>query len=286
MSNNLSFPHPVLGVRDDFHETSSFSLDVSHNLSSDGEVVLKVSPKLNNDSIKEMVNSDIATIFFLVSCPGTLFSESYKFDNLSSLTIKINQDRLWGRVNTSSKVIINKKNEIVLSDINEFYYDDLTFKLNKGEILALSSTYKFDHYPEYVKDTPIQSDTFWHLQMYSGEKEETHYELSDNGVIINIIESEYRKFEMLEAENMNEALKMFYIFPVLMELLRLHFGDPEEKETIASKGWYSKLVETIEKYEISGNSIFEDAQIIMKQAMEKQRYEIALKSIVDRLEDE
>ena len=75
------------------------------------------------------------------------------------------------------------------------------------------------------------------------------------------------------------------IAPLILEICKT-FLKPEEKETIASKGWYSKLVETIEKYEISGNSIFEDAQIIMKQAMEKQRYEIALKSIVDRLEDE
>ncbi|MDC0521607.1 hypothetical protein OAN93_02440 [Candidatus Marinimicrobia bacterium] len=286
MSSNLTFPHPVLGVRDDFNSSSVFKLDVSHNLSSEGKIVLNISPNLKNDSIVEMINSNIASLYFLVSCPGTLFSEVYEFNGFSKLAIEINQDRLWGRVNTSAKVVMNVDSDITLSDVNEYYYKGYTFYLNKGEILAMSSIYKFDHYPEYVEDTPIQSDTFWHLQMYSGDKEESHYELSDNGVIINVIESEYRKFEMLEAEGMNEALKMLYIFPVLMELLRLHFGDPETREVIASKGWYSKLVETIEKYDISGSSIFEDAQVIMKKAMDKQRYEIALKSIVDRMEDE
>lgn len=136
---NQSFPHPVLGIRDDIQ--GKFEADL--NWSCD-RAYFYLYPVFNlqNDTIEKLIREDSAAYVVHIECANTFFRESFLFTNRSP-EFKINADELRDKVDISffisaTKPLDDYKNSTVHED-----YEGQVFHLEKGDILAYGGDTNF-----------------------------------------------------------------------------------------------------------------------------------------------
>ena len=152
--NNITFPHPVLGIGDSINSRVELqSPEIKSNADS-YEVVIHVSH--DNSDLQSLVSADKAEYLCEVTCTNTLYRQIFT-NNLKTITFEIPKKALKGKVEFTC-LLIAKEDIAEYSNANAHSdYSGYTFDIDNGDILAYFGEFSFNADIQYEKLKAVSS---------------------------------------------------------------------------------------------------------------------------------
>lgn len=225
--NTQAFPYPVLtnldGPGADYKDSAfQCSLQFSDTVKDDQTFELNYLFMLSNEAISSLIENEFASYAIEINCPDTLKRE-IKFLEASG-GISINANELYGRVDFTPMVIIRKaSSNFTSSDLND-EYDNASFNLNFGDIIAVDDTWtKYIEFNNLSFDSLIRVDT-------SKELDPLDYKIEPTPSIIWIYMGvEMREIwnELKQDKNLKPAIAMSIYKDVIYLALEVMVSDED-----------------------------------------------------------
>lgn len=141
-----NFPNPVLATgRGDYIESCSFSTSFNKNNIVIGEksIDIHIEFALKCQGLQALMESEDAVVVVMVKCSKTSFSRLFCFPkNESQKTIEIPKFDVDDNIEIKGAVIAARDIEKFScpGEFNELFFEDSTFKIRKGDILAIEDS--------------------------------------------------------------------------------------------------------------------------------------------------
>ncbi|HMG83711.1 MAG TPA: hypothetical protein VK559_11795 [Ferruginibacter sp.] len=259
--NNRNYPHPILGINDDFR-TATISVELS--VSSDRNII-EVRPLfiLENKDVRDLIDQTKASYVSHVYCRGTMFREIFRTTHNLSEPIRIPASKLNGEVEIdfficSNQKIIDYKND----DFNQ-EYGNTRFSLEKADIIAFAGKGKFyaNKSPEELKAI----SSIMNVLCTQKSNKPMSLDFSGNRITLMLCKEDYGNYKLLK--NNPECFGLILSSMVLPALIEtLHFLTTEEAEEFREKPW-SKILNNIK--DKSKGTCLEIAQNILEMPLKR-----------------
>ena len=218
-----NFPHPVLGNRDDYNDSSFFKITIEKRERNpegkEGFLVLKnISYEIKNKKLEQLIEEKDIDIFCEITCKG--ISSYSKFLRLTKepLTFEIEQNKLRDKVEIIPKIIANKDiNDLIFDDTNDIF-KERKFQINKGDLLAEGDILWFIHKPPFDEDISSEYETIIKF-LSDPDTGVLKYTTSDDGITIILPEKIYNHYNF-NKENRPAYVNMMYCLNVIQNILR------------------------------------------------------------------
>ena len=241
-----SYPHPVLGNRDDvpgaaFQATLEMSTDKQ-------SVYVATDVACSCGVLNSMLAASDAELVLHVECSNTLFRRAYAFRE-TARRISIPADSLNDAVEVN--VFMRAVNRIPAYRIPEAHsdYGDATFDVRRGDILAVAEGQVFDIESNFDSLARIGSI----MQINESPKDgDLPMEPSFEGdkIVIFLSKSDFRDYKLLKLnEGVSGPLTTTIVLPVLVEAL--HILKEENDGSEDTRRWVRALSRRIESLGLS-----------------------------------
>lgn len=234
--NNRYFPHPVLGLNDDFKEGN---FEVELKVKSNGEEI-QVTPsfKLVNDDLNTLLKNTSALFVSHLYCRGTMYREVFKSDKSLPATITIPAIKLNGEVEIDFFLCADKE---LLKYSNKSFNDDYTgysFSIDRADIIAYAGKGKF-----YANKSPEELKSISALMNIDNSKESKkpmYNEYGGQKITIMLCEEDYERYQVVKSNPIYANLLLStVVLPALIEAL--HYMSADESGEFKDRRWYEVL---------------------------------------------
>lgn len=235
------FPYPVLGDLYDDYKNSKI-LDDIHYEKVGKEIIFKMRCYTNNIELRELIDRGKASYTFHIECPQTSYRNILK-TNKEVADFTVNEDKICGKVQVCVFIIAN-------SDIKNFkscdfdeVYEDASFNIEKGNIIAISNQYnlQIDKEKEDLGKVPSIFSIFKEIGKVEGGMS---FELGGDKIKILLCEKDYESYKKIaNSPRLQPVLHSMIIIPALVyvfELLR-----KEEFENYEDNRWFRVIRKTL-----------------------------------------
>ncbi|MFH1310739.1 MAG: hypothetical protein ABIH85_08720 [Candidatus Omnitrophota bacterium] len=238
-TNSLSFPHPVLGVRDDVHGchrvefTIAFSNDV---------VNMEVNHTFYNAVLEKLIGEEKAVFCTQIICPKTVYRE-IKCGKDKKQIIQLEQNDLRGKVTVDFFVIAAENIDTYENDKAHPDYQGFKFSVNKGDVLSVGGSDSFVADKQWQSTKSVGS--FMTIRCGNKTKGPMGIDLtSESGkIVITLSINDFKRFQIY---GQNESYYPIYhsciVFPALSYALTAMLS-PEGKDQFEEYLWYQMLEE-------------------------------------------
>ena len=235
-----SYPHPVVGNRDDV-PGAAFQATIVAN--SDKEnFYIDIHTTCSSAEVRSLVNEKRATFVAHIECSNTLYRQAFRFHE-DSHQITIPGNRLFDRFEVNVMAC-------TLVDIPSYYvagahpdYADTKFDLREGEIIAIADGEEFLAEFEdslsrvgaimQVDESQVDSDGAMKVE-WNGHR-----------IVIILSKNDFASYNVLKSiDPLSTILASTIVLPVLVQGLHLLLS---EDESLADCRWYGVLQRRIEK---------------------------------------
>lgn len=247
---NRLYPYPVLSENTDDYIDSSFSIDKVDVRKGIGEIEFSVNLTLNNDGIKELLDSNHAEIVVHIECSQTCFRTLIRNTEMN-ITHKVREHFLNGKV--SLCVFIIAKSDLkgyTNISLNEDY-EGMTFDMNRGSILAIGGQVNVDIIKEVEELSKIPS-IFSICRCAEDTDESMKIDICGEKIAITLCNDSFQNYKII-AENprMIPVFHSMVIIPALIyafETLK-----HEDLDSYSDLRWYKAINRTLQKYNLMLN---------------------------------
>lgn len=250
--NNLSFPHPVLGVGDDVNGnyTVESQIQLGREL-----ITLQISHHLSNKTLEKLISENKAAFNMEVHCQQSVYRKSF-LSREKQVTITVPARELLNKVDVS--FYIN-----AVSDIPDYQidgsnedYKGYSFDIRKGDILAVYDSICFIAAKDWQAFMAVTS--FMEIEPYDKEEGPMLFKLTQNKVVVQMCQNDYKKFNKFRtAHFLNPIFHSSVVLPALMYALSMMTANKGE---FSSAGWHQNLMwrleheENLTKYDIENSA--------------------------------
>lgn len=148
--NNISFPHPVLGIRDDVFPLLGDDCVVIESMSTIDSFVLTITLKQENKTITDLIEKGSAEYTCEIDCQRAYLRESYSSKE-PRFEITIPRRKVNGRVYLNFYVTVKNRIEGYTNEGFNEDYEGYSFDLEPGDILVGFPQSYFDADIKYDK---------------------------------------------------------------------------------------------------------------------------------------
>jgi len=248
MKNNISFPHPVLGInRGVMPDLEDDALQLVSVDETDETYVYNFVLRQNNDTIERYIAEHRAEYICEIDCVRTFYKDTVHSD-VSDMKVEIKKNNVTGHVDFYFYIVTTYGYPAYTNRFNDDYRDPDTgdmpsFKLDKGAVLVMFGKYSDDVNTRFNNKPDLRS----FIQVVKRQDTETNVDITLTSETINI-ELPVDMFTDFVAFNQDQYRGIFYtslIFNALVKgILNL-----EKKEDSTWADSIKALVETSpEKY--------------------------------------
>jgi len=232
--NNLSLPHPVLGVNDDVQQYS-FKMVLFVDLQQDF-ITIRTQAHLDNPTLIKLINNGIAAYCVEVECPQTFFRETYLLVKPEN-DIRIESCRLRNKVNLAFYIVAIKKiSDYQIVGANEDYGKH-TFDIEKGDVLAFGGSPFFYAHKDWQSLKAVKS--FMDIEKSNEENGPMHITLSNEKIIVSLSPKDYERFFFYqETDALAPVFHSSIVLPTLIYAIHEMVASQTEHE---GTDWYSCL---------------------------------------------
>ncbi len=233
--NNLSLPHPVLGIGDDVSGKYKVNLQVALDSS---RVVLIIEQILLNKTLEKFIEQGKATYSIEVNCPKTLFRESFMFTETRK-NIELNADDLRDQVEVGFFINATTDMSDYRIDGSNPDYGDNCFDISQGDVLAHGGRAIFMASKKWEDLKSVGS--FMVIDKYNKQKGPVKYDLSSDKIVVKLSESDYERYK--SSKNWPNISKIYHtaiVYPALIHSLNQMFSDDGESNYSGLK-WFDQL---------------------------------------------
>lgn len=241
--NNLSFPHPVLGVGDDI--SGKYDVDCEKEIFVD-RVILKIDHKLDNTSLFEMINKNSAIYGVEIKCLQTVYRQMFFSKNVQQEII-INADDLRGKVEINFFVVALGKTQKYRPSAVNGEYGNAVFTVSSGEVLGYGGSTYFNADKRWKESESVSS--FMSI-IKSKEKKDgpIEYFLMNDRIIISLPENDYDNYKKAGSD-FKKIFNVYHgalVYPALFYALTKIFDNKETDEILKTYSWYEQLSDRLD----------------------------------------
>lgn len=247
--NNLSFPHPVLGIADNI----SGEISIEPKIVSDiDNYIVTIDFKFNNIDLIKLIDENKAELICEATCSNTLYREIIK----AKLTtgFEIPRKQVKGKVEFIC-LLVSKENIPSYSNVDSHEdYKGFTFDIEQGEVLAYFGEFSFNADIRYEKLKAVSSF------MDIVEKEDltyTNVDLKKNKIEVQLPTSDWNIFRSDTIGKEPMYAPIFHSSIVLNALLIALYNFEEHKEYFQ----WAKVID----YRLKNEKQFETLPIVEKE---------------------
>lgn len=234
--NNISFPHPVLGIADTISGDIDFTYDV---LSESGSYRIKFELNQNNNDINDLLREDKVEYFCEVTCSNTLYREVFTSSE-SRVSFEIPKKHVKGKVEftcllISKSSIPNYVNSDAHSDYNGF-----DFEIDKGDVLAVFTSSPF-YFNADIKYERLKAVSQILVVKPTKDFDVVNVNLEEPKINVEIPEEDYENFASNYSDD-EKYIPVFHSSIVLNALLVALYNIKDHK----GKFWAEAIMYRIE----------------------------------------
>lgn len=238
--NNLSLPHPVLGIGDDVR--GSYNVVFKYKLEKD-KITLYIKEELFNRTLKSLIETKKALFTVEVNCYQTFFRKSFLFSE-ENYVIENPSLELRGKVNVT--FYITAAQDILDYQIDEANedYAGYKFEITKGDVLAYGGGTSFPAPKDWQALMAVTS--FMEIEEYDKPEGPVHFVLTQEKVVIQMAKNDFKRYnEYKTAKDLYPIFHGSFVFGALQYLLYNMHSSDEYKDT----DWYQVLEERLKTEE-------------------------------------
>ena len=235
------FPHPVLSHFSDDLVKCQFQMPITVNTTANS-YIFQASAKTSSSDLVELIKNKKAFFAVHIECSSTRYRELFtSFEE--EFSFNIDADKLNGKVQMCALILAaedlpNYKN----SNFNEDY-GDISFKIKKGDVLAVDRdrTFIADKETDPLKNIPsiftVSVDTNRNAPPFD-------IDASGHKVVIKLSKENYDRYKILKmSQNMHSTMASLLILPALVSLLEMiKFDTAAALEEYEERRWFRVLV--------------------------------------------
>lgn len=169
--NNISFPHPVIGINDDVLPKPEYPVPVAPS-KENGRIVFKYTLNMENADLKKIIGAGKAQYACDVNCPSTLYRKCF-YSNNPEMVMEIPEDDLAGKLNFQFFIIAMGK----FNYVNQGFHPDyagISFEVDTGDILGFLGEFVYDMDLDYEHIRKISA--FMEIAKWENEQIDVDYE--------------------------------------------------------------------------------------------------------------
>lgn len=230
--NNISFPHPVLGVANEVSSEIKIigTEDVSIN-PNNHRYEVKVKYTFDDEVLKRMVQDGKAEFICEATCSNTLYREIIRSEK-SKIGFEIPRKQVKGKVEFVC-LLVAKENIESYSNAN-FHsdYNGFSFEIEQGEVLAYFGDFSFNADIKYEKLKAVSS--FMEI-VPNEELTYTHVDLKKNKIEVQLPIETYKLYQSDFISQEVKFAPVFHSSIVLNALLTALYNFEEHKDYLWAK---------------------------------------------------
>lgn len=230
--NNISFPHPVLGVSDDISsriekiDASNVDIEFTTDV-----YLISFDFKFDDLELNRLIQEKKAEFICEATCTNTLFREIF-ISEIPKIVIEIPRKTVKGKVQFKA-LLVAKQNINSYSNANfNSDYSGFKFDIEKGEMLAFFGEFSFDADIRYEKLKAVSS--FMEI-VPSDDMKYTYVDLKKNKIEIQLPLETYNIFQSDFISQEVKFVSVFHSSIVLNALLTALYNFEENKEFLWAK---------------------------------------------------
>ena len=227
--NDITFPHPVLGLGDAILGIVELGNPEIDSLQDVYEV--KINCKHDNVDLKNLLNEDKAEFLYEVTCTNTLYRKLFLSNN-SKMKFEIPKKEVKGRVEFTCLLVAKERISEYSNAESHSDYDGYTFDLDQGDILAYFGEFSFNADIKYEKLKAVSS----FMEIVENEDlKYTNVDLKKNKIEIQLPSETY---DIYRSDFISQEVKFVPVFHssiVLNALLTALYNFDEHKEFLWAK---------------------------------------------------
>lgn len=262
------YPYPVLAptfnndyVDSDFNVQAVTQIEPS-------EVIVSLTPILNNKGIKQLIDSKKAFFAVHIECSLTSYRELIKIDE-NGLQYRIPADKIEGPMSLCPFIIANENIESFVNDKFNKDYANVSFDIEKGNILAVGQECVIRVEKENDDLTNVPS-VFAVTEIKDIERTDIVIDNTGNKINIQLPEKEFTQFKI--AMNNPATISILHSMIIIPALMKC-FEDLKNSDfylQCSDKRWARAVKKALSKFGIDFNieslssiNTFEISQKIM-----------------------
>lgn len=232
--NNLSLPHPVLGISDDvgkFVYIPNFSVSLGKE-----NISLQTENQLDNPTLNQLISEKKALFCTELNCMQTVYRRSLMTNEYkSSITLRV--DQLRNKVEVSFYIIASENIEDYQIEGSNEDYKGYKFNIEKGDVLAYGGSTSFMAVKDWESLKAVKS--FMDIQSYNEDKGPMKITLTDSKIVVGLCKDDYDKYSLcLNAEGLPPIFHSAIVLPALIYALNEMVMHREEHE---DESWFQFL---------------------------------------------
>lgn len=230
--NNISFPHPVLGVSNEvLSEIKRIEKDDISINPNNHSYEVKVKYTFHDEALRQMVLDRKAEFICEATCSNTLYREIIRSEK-PKIAFEIPRKQVKGRVEFVC-LLVAKENIESYSNANFHQdYDGFSFEIEKGEVLAYFGDFSFNADIKYEKLKAVSS--FMEI-VPNEELTYTHVDLKKSKIEIQLPLDTYKLYQSDFISQEVKFVPIFHSSIVLNALLMALYNFEEHKDYLWAK---------------------------------------------------
>lgn len=258
MKFNPSLPYPVLSKGNDSYNDSSFIVKVVAKKSF-GQLVLEAEFVLNNAGLQDLINQGKAVFALHIECPHTSFRRLDK-DDQQTLTIKIEEQHLRGRVDVHAFILANDRIVDYTNANWNSFYTGVPITYEKGNTLAFGGAVEIVLHEEAAEEQNLPSIV---TIRRAGNREFIGIELGADQILVLLPEQLYKQYAEYGGSRLKDTILSLIIFPALIDVFHTIKAEPSAYE---DNRWYQVLEQIFENNHIAFERVLNDQMPVIEAA--------------------
>lgn len=259
--NNRLFPHPVLGIGDDY--TGEFSAEMTYKSDRD-KITLAVNFKLIQETLIDLIKESKAVFLIQVYCRATMYREVVRSSSPIPEPIEISSWKLNGEVEVHFFIVAEQNIDSFSSNAFNSEYEKAIFFIERSDVLAYGGKAKFiaNKSPDELKSVSAL------IRVKNSQKKSKpmYNEYEGEKIEIMLCEEDYENYQLsIRNTIFVNLIHNCIVLPALVDAI--HFLDKEESKEFNERRWYKALNEW--KLNSKVKDPFQISQNILNQPTER-----------------
>lgn len=220
-ANQVYYPHPVLQNDTDDFVNPEFNIQIEPKIQQ-LDYSFTVATELNNEQLKALIEEGIASYSIRISCKNTRFRTIIN-SNTHQFSFKIPSSYLEGKVLFQPLIVASSEINEYTNDSFSEDYEGISFKIFKGDTLAIGDGFTFDANKQI--DPLIKVPSIFNI-IRDDKRNAPPIEINSTGDKVNIVLSKenFEKYALLKGlqrdySNLAPLVSSIFIVPAIITIL-------------------------------------------------------------------
>jgi hypothetical protein len=230
--NDVSFPHPVLGVGDAIIGKIGFNPE-PEIISEVNSYSITVNCEHDNIDLHDLLNRDLVEFYCETTCSNTLYRNCFRSNN-SQIKFEIPKKHVKGKVSFTCLLVAKIPISNYTNSMSHPDYEGYSFDIEIGDILAFFGKFDFDADIKYEKLKAVS--TFMEVvENKDPNAVYTNYDLSKSKIEVQLPSEDYKIFANDSISKESKFVPVFHSSIVQNALISALYNFETHKECLWAK---------------------------------------------------